>query len=404
MSGAVVGAVRVERVWESKLRENYVALTGEVAPTEKEEVIKNLELFISKNVPEAKRVQCDVCLGWSNEDADACPYCNDEGPPAVAESGTRLVAAPAEEKKDPTAIDATALEASGVELQEPPKKKTKTGATKTEKKAAVSKPPPAPKPSAPVVDIAPAKPTHTEKELEKALEDYRAASTKNAGSFWKMGAAISRIHNDLWQQRTMVVEGKAKPKYKSWNQFVEAELGGISVPYANRLRSVASTFTEAQAEAHGPAILITIARAPKEEHNRLLEQAKNLTPAELENEVKNIREQQGISVLDSESETPAEKGKKQTRAATEKAAAKRRENAAKKEVAAATLGLKHESGIVKMLAYDPKGEPRGAKSLEDKPHGQIECINGVMLKLAIVIDKDTGELAIRYSALREQEE
>lgn len=401
----VVGATHIERVWEGKLRENFVAITGEFAPKPLEEVVRGLETHIQKNVPEAKRVQCDVCHGYSSEDLDSCPFCGDLGPeagaaPPPAESGVVPVAEKKAEAKDPTEIDATKL---GVELEAPTgkKKSKKTAAEKEAGKAEAAdkkkvKPPKAaPKPSAPAIDIAEAKPVVTEKDLDEQLAAYRAAGSRNATAFWHMGVAISKIHDRLWQQRQL----EGKPKYKSWNQFVDDELG-ISVAYANRLRAVSVNFSETTAEKYGPAILMVIARAPKEEHAKLMEKVdqEKLSKRELEKKVQEVREAKGITVNDAE-DGKSRRNPQSTKEKTEKAAAAR-----KKQAAAITIGLKSETNVIDLVSRPtPQSEAYPADSVDVQPYGELKGINGVSIFL-VVFKKEDGKLAIRATARRVEEE
>lgn len=405
---SIVGAARVDRVWEKKLRENYLTIVGETAPSELEACVRGLEKHVEKNVPEKNRVQCDVCLGWSDEGLDSCPYCADEGPPAEtpvpAESGVIDVQAEVVETKDETAIDATAIEAGGVTLEEPKKgkgkKDKKTAAEVAETKA--PKPmPELPKPSAPLVNVPLAPMVANEKELDAALDRYRKASESTANGLYLMGVEIAKIHDHLWQQR---LEG-GKPKYKSWSQFVATELT-ISVPYANRLKQVVEKFSEDDFNKYGAKALMVMAAAPKEDHAQLMSKADSgATTRELDAEVRKIREAKGITVVENESkEGASSKGKRQTQKATEAAAASR----AKKESAAITLGLKSETFKVKMFAKPaseklPHQKAECARTLEDQPYGKVECINGVTLFLAIQVTP-SGEIEIRGTAKREDDE
>lgn len=403
---SIVGSARVDRVWEEKLRENYIAIVGTGAPMRLEDCVRGLEAFVEKNVPENSRVQCDVCGGWSDEGLSSCPYCADEGPPANVtppkDSGVVL----AEVVKDDTAIDATVIEAGGVSLDEPKKgkgKKDKKSAAEVAESKAPKPMPATPVPSAPLVNVPLAPVVANEKELDAALERYRKAGEVYGVGSYLMGVEIAKIHDHLWQQR---LDG-GKAKYKSWAQFVQSELG-ISVPYANRLRTIAAKFTKDACEKYGVKMLMIVAAAPKEDHAHLMAKAdEGATTRELDEEVRKIREAKGIATVDEPTDAPEAKGKRQTQKATE--AAKAAAAARKKETSAAiTLGLKSETFKVKMFAKPldeklPHQKAERARSLEDQPYGKVECINGVTLYLAIQVTP-TGEIEIRGTAKREDDE
>lgn len=405
---SIVGTARIDRVWEAKLRENYVTIVGEEPPKELEGAVRSLEQHVEKNVPEKCRVQCDVCLGWSDEGLSACPYCNDEGPPAnvspPAESG--VIEVPAEIVKDETSIDATAIEAGGVSLAEEPKKgkgkKDKKSAAEVAETKAPKPMPETPKPSAPLVNVPLAPVVANEKELDAALDRYRRASESTANGLYLMGVEIAKIHDHLWQQR---LEG-GKPKYKSWSQFVATELA-ISVPYANRLKQVAEKFSEDDFNKYGAKALMVMAAAPKEDHAQLMAKAdQGATTRELDAEVRKIRESKGIAVVDEpKAEGAGAKGKRQTQKATEAAQAAAK---ARRESAAVTIGLKAETGKVNLFAKPldaklPHQKAERARSLDDQPYGKIEGINGVTLFLAVQVTP-AGDLEIRYTAKREDDE
>lgn len=396
---SIVGSAKIERVWEAKFRESYLSIVGGKPAEDLEDAVRGLEKHIEKNVPEKNRVQCDVCGGWSDEGLSSCPYCADEGPPpVVAPKESGVVAIPAE----------VVQEAGGVSLaEEKPKKGGKKGEKKTQAEVRETKAPqPMPamvKPSAPVVDVPLAPVVANEKELDAALDRYRKASESTANGLYLMGVEIAKIHDHLWQQR---LEG-GKSKYKSWSQFVATELA-ISVPYANRLKQVVEKFSENDFNKYGAKALMVMAAAPKEDHARLMEAAENgASTRELDAEVRKIREAKGIATLDEPGEEPAGKGKRQTQKATEaaKAAAEKKR---KEGSAAATIGLKSETGKVKLYAKPldeklPHQKAELATSIDDQPYGKIEGINGMTLYLALQ-RTPAGKLEIRYTAKRDEDD
>ncbi len=399
MSGAepCVGAVRIGNVFESKVRENFAAFVGEVAPKKLELVVRGLEAHFLKGEQD-QLGECDLCGGWSPvAELDACPFCDD----VPTENRVEVVAAEVVENFPETAIDAAALEASGVALSEekPSKRKKLTDAEVAERKA-ITKAPPVPAPSNPPGFLASGGRIANEKELDESMARYRKASEQGADSLYLMGIEIRRQRDHLWQQRLE----NGKPKYKTWNQFVAAE-HDISTSLANRTMRVVENFSQAQFHEYGAKALMVLVGAPKEEHAALLAQADGgATTRELEESVRQIRERDGITTIETErSSAAAASGRK---IPTAKAAASR-----KKDAAAITLGLKAEQGSIKLLSRKPvegqypakKEEPRAARTIEDMPYGTLECINGVTLYLAVK-QRPTGELEIKWSAKRDDGE
>jgi hypothetical protein len=410
MNANVIGATRIENIFESKLRENFAAITGTMAPKKVEDVVKGLEEhFASSAFKKSDLAQCDICAGWSAlvEGIESCPYCDDQSEAratAPAAADIPVVKAELVEEEEPmrldeSPIDALALQDAGVELEASVGKggRKKLSSAEIVEAKKVTRAPAAPKPSAPVLTLigAGGRPALTEKQLDEELARYREAASAMGVSSYLVGLSIVRLRDHLWQQR--LVEGK--PKYKSWNQYVAEELE-ISTSLANRMIRVVQNFTQDQFVKFGVQVLKVLVAAPKEEHELLLAQAeKGATTRELEAEVRKIRDNNGIAVIETgTTEENKKKGRSSPSAATTAAAA----TARKKETAAITLGMKGEQATVRFLARTKPGEPeRAAKTIEDQPYAVLECINGVNLYIAIKV-RPTGEWEAKLTAKREE--
>lgn len=374
----MIGAVRLEKVWESRLRTNFVSLTGEEAPRDKSDLAKAMEVHFAKTCAAEKLSQCDQCMGWSDEAAsESCPYCGDS-PPAEGVTAAN---------EDPTVIDAAAMEAAGVELvEEEPRKKGKQAARKA---------PPVPKPSAPLVMITGGKIIASEHELDAAMDEIRDQMQKGNESWYRVGIIARDVKERLWQQRTDKADGK--PKYKSWAQFCESEFDK-SQTFVNRLIATVETFNEKVFASYGIKALMLMCTAPKAEHAQLMAKVDAGMPVrELETEIKGIRKEQGIAVMPP---SVSEVIEGRTAKATEAAAAKR-----KKESAAITLGLKEKNFEAKLFtaASIKSDDPRRAREVADKPCAKIECMNGVVMYVALVASS-SGELKLKFVTKRQDEE
>lgn len=405
----VIGATLIEKVYESKLRENYVVLLGELAPKPVPDLVRGVEEFFAKQ-PDEKLSQCDICKGWSDANATpACPYCDDSDGAPSALAPNEIPEPATEVVPDDVEIDATQIEASGVSLEpapEPEKKgRKKLAPAEVADKKKVRAAPPTPKPSAPVIPIstglalAGGRALASEKDLDESIRRFKEAGTAGAAADYVMGQELSRMRDTLWQQRT---DGNGKPKYKSFLQFVAEEVE-ISKALAYRMMRVASVFTRDQFVKFGPSALGVLVGAPHKEHQQLMERAEaGATVRELEDEVRQIREKQGITVLETtrpKGEASSSPKRGPSPAATAAAAAARR-----KESAAITLGLKAEQTTVVMKARAKRGEPeREAKTIEDQPYGVIECINGVDLYIAVKLNA-RGVIEAKVTARRQKDE
>lgn len=343
---SIVGAVRLDRIWEEKLRENYAAMTREVAPKDLEACVRGLERHIEGSVPEDTLVQCDVCGGWSNEGLTACPYCNDEGPPNLTVKLEPLFLPPqplpkalsevADQQKarrklsSGTGTDGCegggqdmARHHEGVEaLKELPtaqaeQPKPQESATvvakapepKTESKKSevVATLPTAPRMDTALVPVPPPGELHRdvipvridtdlvdrltaapvcEATLDAATDAIRTFDRAGAKCVSFVGRLLILVRDRLWQQR--LEDGK--PKHKSFEQYVKTELG-YSEGHAKRLVKVAEKFSAAEIEKHGTTKLFHVLSAPKEAQPALMSKLEEGAPvAEVDAEVKKIRD------------------------------------------------------------------------------------------------------------------
>lgn len=379
---STIGTVVMEKVFASYARENFAAILNEQAPKKIEDVVSGLETFFAKV---GDLGQCDACGGWSPEKLpdgtilSSCPFCNDgkkdEGPAAPAH-----------------------IEPSGAIVQITLEQKASAKAAKAAAKAAAV--PVASAPGLVAAGGSTGRAAAGESALDESLARFTESSQKGAESLYLMGVELRKMRDFLWQQR---MDG-GKPKYKSYNQFVVAEIG-ISHGTEGRARRIAENFTLEQFRQYGAKYLMMMIAAPKEEHEALLgriDAGEITTPRDLEKEVRDIREKGGVSVIETEAtRDAAAEGRNVPSAATTAAAAKAR----KKDSAAITLGLKAEAGTIKLLAKPKKkgDDERRARTLEDMPYGKIETINGVDLYFAIK-KSPAGELEIRWTAKRDDGE
>jgi hypothetical protein len=399
--GSVIGATDEAKVWESKLRDNYVVITGLEAPKKVPDLIRSMETHFEHSKKEL--VQCDKCFGWSPPDLDECPYCGvgeDDDTPVVAEPVAMSTVQSSEVIKNPMEIDASAMdpELLVTESEKKPSRK-KNGTTVVEAEAREpKKAPPAMKPSAPLVSIlAGGKSLSSEKELDESIARFNAAATAGGDTIWLMGVELTKMRDSLWQQRTEA----GKPKYRSFNQFVQEELE-VSKSLAYRFMRIIENFSREQIQKYGSQILKVLVAAPKEEHQALLEKADNgATTRDLQEEVNKIRETKGIAVMETgATAAAAAAGRTMPSAAATAAAAKTRRKAA----AAITIGFQAEQFTCKALARAKRGEDeRPAKTLEDQPYCVVEGINGVRQFIAVKT-RPTGEIEFKITLKRDKDE
>lgn len=399
----VIGSTNSDKVYESKLRENFVSITGRIAPKLIEGVIRELEEHFAA-MPASKLLQCDACQGWSSEDLDSCPYCGEGGVVTKDAPPPELDAAPAETEPAPeeptTEIDATQIEAAVEVVEEKPQKLVKVERKKKEGKG---KKKDAPETDAPAIEVAPLT-KFTEKDLDDAIARFQVAAERGADSMYEMGLELRKIRDELWQQRT---SEDGKPKYKSFHQFVTEELK-VSKDHAYRMVRVVECFSSEQFRQYGAGVLKVLVAAPKEDHLRLLEQAdKGATQKELAEEVQKVREEKGITTIETGTTKQRVAEGKPLPPTAAAAAAKKGASTPKKprEAAAVTVGLKQEQYTIPLFARPAKpGDETGpARSLADQPWGKIEAMNGLSIFFAVK-EKPTGELVAMVTVKKDDEE
>lgn len=427
-TNTIVGAVLLDRVWAAKLRVNFVALTGGMAPQNVEECARGLERWIEANVPEKDRAQCDVCAGWSDEGLPSCPFCNDEGPPKeevfpeiTSTTGRRKV----------SSGDATANESNGGEDMA---RRYKDGTEWKKPEPTAEHATTALVPTAPKVESLPI--IHVEKivtpdpspgleRLAVQVTEILAAPVSKAtlesawrlaedcdrvGGIctWSAGVLINDIHERLWQQG---VEDKAN------FDAVVRQHTRFSPSYARRLMRLAKV-TKEDVERYGASKVMTIVAAPKEEWQKLFSVAEEMSVRQLDQAVSEIKQAQHEAKVEAANAVGAEPPKKRGRPKGSGKSQKKREAEGREtaltiaeerianpekypDAAAITIGLKSAKGQVDIITAE--GKPcELSKSLAGS-QVTIDCINGVTLAVRIVKLK-SGRYVVRYEAKREADE
>jgi hypothetical protein len=402
MGSSLIGCADAAKVTESVLRQNYAAFTGEYAPGKPvAELIDGLEKLFEKEAEDPQ--QCDHCGGYSplafrGAEIPACPYCGvSEDPPAAPASTTEVI-------HEAHLIDATNDVFGAVDLGPEPEekrsKKKKNGATQVPRDEivearAISKAPAVPRPSAPVVSIlAGGSAISFEKELDEAILAFRSATEATGAGYYDMGMQVRRMHDRLWQQRT---DG-GKPKYKTFEQFVQNELQ-ISKSTATIYMRIVEVFDRVTAAKYGPTVLRRVAMAPKEDHERLLDMVDGgASVRTVTEEVAKIREKKNIAVMETRASTQAPTAP----AIASRAAATARKEKRDRASAAITFGMPSEQMTGKAMAREKRGEDeRPAKVLEDEPFATFQGLNGVTLYVGLR-RRPSGELEFKITAKRKK--
>lgn len=416
----IVGAVRLDRVWAAKLRVNFVGLTGEALPQDLESCVRGLERHIEKTVPEDKRLQCDVCGGWSNEDFSSCPFCNDEGPPPeeVFPTRRRKISSGSTNDSDEGGEDMARHHGGVQELQAMATESASTALVPTAPKVEslpiihvekIATPDPSPGLERLALKVTEILAAPVSKEtLESAWRLAEDCDRVGGICTWSAGVLINDIHERLWQQG---VEDKAN------FDAVVRQHTRFSPSYARRLMRLAKV-TKEDVERYGASKVMTIVAAPKEEWQKLFSVAEEMSVRQLDQAVSEIKQAQHEAKVEAANAAGAEPPKKRGRPKGSGKSQKKREaegleraltiaveriaNPGKyPDAAAITIGLKSAKGQVDIITAE--GKPcESSKSLAGS-QVTIDCINGVTLAVRIVKLK-SGRYVVRYEAKREVDE
>jgi hypothetical protein len=219
----------------------------------------------------------------------------------------------------------------------------------------------------------------TAKELDKKVAEIRQYGSDFRSKYWHVGNAIKEIADKkLWNQR---LDEEAKPTYKSFDQFVKAELG-MSSGAAYAAMDVAKDFTESQVREIGSYKASLILSAPKEDQAALLDEAKKgKSGRKLKAAVKAKRAAKGV--------TKRETGRKVMPAG----------NAGKVRLAdKITIASIEGSKVVDL--YVTGDATKRARTIDDKPYG-VEQLENDVVRYYSVSATPGGDLRIRIVTKRE---
>ena len=227
---------------------------------------------------------------------------------------------------------------------------------------------------------APAAPVVSERTLDVAVARIQALKSDSAGSLWELGSEIKSLYDSsLWKQRT---DEKGAPRWRSWGQFCEAELG-VGAPYAYKLMDVAQVYSRDQVRSIGATKLHITLQVPKEHRERLLAGAV---------EGKTVTELRGAAAaLGKVKRDTGRTGK--GGAGSHKPGAKKG-GRPKEHVTVAMLVGRAEIPLFRGLSDKP------ARSVTDVPRGTERLLNGVAQ--VFVLSKDeAGNLILIVERVRE---
>lgn len=246
-----------------------------------EQKVQALAAWYASNTPKNRIADCSTCGGESDVQEPCCPYCGDgdeaPAPPVPPPPGTsgKLAAvvplkppqAPAPPPKPPQAPPQPNAPPQGPVTPDHgafpdvlPSGLVRVGGAQGLAR-------PVGPPATPEVVEQPA----TLQELNDAVARAVLLKSDSAQSIWELGHELGRIFDrSLWRLR----EGAdGAPRYKSWGQFCEAELG-LSHGYSLKLIDVSREFTKEDVAQVGSTKLMVTLSITKEHRPALLEEAK----------------------------------------------------------------------------------------------------------------------------------
>jgi len=219
-----------------------------------------------------------------------------------------------------------------------------------------------------------------ERALDTSVARVQALKSESAGSLWELGSEIKKLHDtDLWKQRTTE---KGAPKWRSWGQFCEAELG-ISPQYAYKLMDVAEVYSREQVRTLGATKLHITLQVPKEHRARLLAEAeKGKSVSELRAEATTI------------GKVKRDTGRTGKGGAGAHKPGSKKGGRKKEKITVAALVGRVEVPLYKGLTDQP------ARALTDVPRGTERLLNGVT-QVFVVTKDENGQWLLIVERVRE---
>ncbi len=228
-------------------------------------------------------------------------------------------------------------------------------------------------------------------ELDTAVKELISLRGSAAEAYWQVGRKLNEIsQSKLYTLRMNEKTGKAA--YKSFDAFVSAECN-MTPTHAYDLMDLAKEYkTPAAVQALGATRAILLLKANPKDRAELTEKAKKgMRTKDLKAAVKDSRKKHGSPKA----------AKPQSKGGTKGAAAKAK---VEEKITVASLVRSKQIKLYCGSEIPSKGKPdwkaiSRATSLDDKPFGRYEMVNGVVMYVSVLV-KD-GELIARLETRRE---
>ncbi len=380
-----IGSVQLDKIDRKALVKFAKQLKCGTDKDTTEALITALQARFAK-LPKNRLADCTECGGESDTELEACPFCGAENEDEEDESESASESASSDESESASpdaAASSASIDEASASIDDDPG--TVAAMAKMSDKVTTS------------ATIAGANENtlaqYTESDLNEAVERVRGLKGDSMASHWRLGQEIKSIFTkQLWKQRN---DAENLPAYKSFNQFVMAELG-FSVQNAYWLMDVATNFTEKQVREFGVSKLGAVLVAPKEDRPRLLEAAKaGASVREIRQEARTAQEKAGTAGKERETGRRPEPRKKGARAKPAKKA-----TAKKGTITVAKILGKTNVDLFKG-PWPRTGKPeKHAMKLGDNPVGQRVLENGVTEHFTISTTS-SGRLILRIDTRRE---
>lgn len=322
-----------------------------------------------------------------------CPFCghgDDDDEPAAASSGAKTEESTVKKRSQ-------AKSAKAAPAKEKAKGKGKAPAKSPEVQEAAT--------AMVVAGSTELATTATEADLDEQIRTVQSLHNQAVVCYWDIGNALYRIFKERLYVLRRGEDGT--PRYKSWSQFVAAEIG-ISSSHSYRMFEVALMYTREQATQLGITKLSVLAKLDDGERSRMMETAAGKSVAALTKEVDAITGGKRATPTAAEKAGHTFRGgkaaaSKGTATRVTRTAAKRLERATAAATAAKVdtkqVTVAQLLGRVTIPLFK-KGSETRARKLADMPSGTEALVNGVTVTyklveqpkgLALVIDRKRGE-------------
>ncbi len=359
-------AIRLEKMSEQVI--DYWCKKLKVDVSKAEVLRDKVALLCEQQAEHGNLADCDVCGAECSVDLPVCPFCGVGDDPKGEHAPTT----------PPPAAAATAT----LPAERTPKKPRKRSAAgKPEAPAAL----PTAIQKVSVTDLATA--GITVEKLDAQIEQVNQLKASAVLSYWELGHALYGIfETQSWKLR--IEAATEAPKYKSWVQFVQAELGFSGMQSYN-LMEVSRAFGREDVQRVGVTKLSLVAKLQPADRKELLARLPSMSRNTVADEARRRAAAHGkapsAAAAASTKSPHARSGEALQAALDAQAEARKKRQQEKPLTETSKVTVAQLLGKQTIPLFCKGADEKRAKRLADEPVGSEQLLNGVVVNYRVVL-------------------